>query len=83
MVLKDGGERKFGRNDKREREQSGGEALAAFKAKRQTTYRAAKRIATNMKGISISSAVRTPSRGTRNGTRMIPSRKPVPKTRAK
>ena len=38
---------------------------------------------TNMMGISISSAVRSPKRGTNKGTRMPPSRNPAPNTKAK
>ena len=48
-----------------------------------TMWRAASTIATHRKGISISSAICTPSRGTRSGTRIMPRTKPVPNTRAK
>lgn len=58
-------------------------AAPGARSQRRTIWRAASTIATHRKGISISSAICTPSRGTRSGTRIMPRTKPVPNTRAK
>ena len=52
-------------------------------ARRRTVHRAATMVTTSMMGISISSAVLVPTRGTTDNVRMAPSTKPTPNTRAK
>ncbi|MGB2832409.1 MAG: hypothetical protein WBC07_05620 [Methylotenera sp.] len=47
------------------------------------TQRAEKKATTSMKGISASSADREPSCGTKQSTRIVPSKNPTLKTSAK
>ncbi len=52
-------------------------------AKRRTTHRAAIMTTPNMMGISISSAILSPKRGTTHSMRIGPSTKPAPNTSEK
>ena len=52
-------------------------------AKRRMIHRAASKLTTIITGVSISSAVLVPIRGTTSRTRMVPSTKPAPKTNTK
>jgi hypothetical protein len=53
------------------------------RARRRTIHRAATTVTTNMMGVSISSAILVPKRGTTHSMRMGPSTKPAPNTSTK